>query len=406
MTTPVQPPFQVLDGRPALPGFSIAERDRRYARVRELMRQHGLDCLIAPPAEPYEPQASSRYLTQIGGLQGGAWAILPLEGEATAIVSSEREQVMWRANLRWPADLRWGEGSRLVPERLRELGLADARIGVTGLVGQYHRAEGVIPFTTWSKLTAALPGARFEPADEVLNLARVVKGAEEIAVIRAIVEANEAAIARMAEVARPGVSEATVWLEMAKVLMSATYDYPARLSLGANGRPANASNTMALPIVLEDGGVLSQEIDARLQGYRAQCNHSILVGSLNADAYREAMQVAIETFLHLVDWVRPGRTVGELLDEYQAFLARHGAAGGGVLIHTNGLGSDKPRVAPSVQGPERQMVIEPGWTFTVKTFARVPRTGVAAMVGEPMTVSEQGARRLGKRELAPIVTGS
>jgi hypothetical protein len=58
----------------------------------------------------------------------------------------------------------------------------------------------------------------------------------------------------------------SVIYQMAKVLISHTADYPARLSFGSNNGPANASNTMALPIAMQDGGVLSQEIDARLQG--------------------------------------------------------------------------------------------------------------------------------------------
>src|SRR5947209_17354191 len=101
-------PFAVRDGRRVLPSFSPAERDRRYAGVRARMREAGIDCLIAAPGEPFEPQASSRYLTQIGGLQGAAWAVLPLDGEATAILSSEREHRMWSGHLEWPTDLRWG----------------------------------------------------------------------------------------------------------------------------------------------------------------------------------------------------------------------------------------------------------------------------------------------------------
>jgi len=70
------------------------------------MSQRDLDCLLAPAADVGEPQANSRYLCQIGGVQGGAWVIFPASGEATAIVASEREQRMWAANLVWPEDLR------------------------------------------------------------------------------------------------------------------------------------------------------------------------------------------------------------------------------------------------------------------------------------------------------------
>lgn len=399
-------PFQTDGtGKRVLASFSLAERERRYAQVRRLMAERNLDCLLAPAADVGEPQANSRYLCQIGGVQGGAWVVFPASGEVTAILSSERELRMWVANLIWPKDIRWGVASELVPARVKELGLERGRIGVTGLVDQYQRPEGVIPFESWRRITAALPNAAFVSANEVLEFSRVVKGPEEIAVIQRITNANEAAIARMMEVARAGVEEATVWIEMAKVLISHTADYPARLSLGSNGRPANAGNTMALPIKMEDGGILSQEIDARLQGYRAQCNHSILTGTKNTDRYREAMRVAIEVFLGLVDWVKPGKTIGGLLDEFVRLADRRGAVGSSVLVHTNGLGSDRPRVGPGPFAKDRDMVIQPGFTFTIKTHVEMKSTGTRSLVGEPITVMEAGARRLGHRELVPFVTG-
>lgn len=114
------------------PQFSVAERDRRYAAVRVLMEQAGLDCLVAPPGELWEAQANSRYLTQIGGMQGGAWAVMPLEGDATAIVRAERERVMWAQLLEWPRDIRCGSGPELVANRLRELGAEHGRVGMLG----------------------------------------------------------------------------------------------------------------------------------------------------------------------------------------------------------------------------------------------------------------------------------
>ena len=400
---PVDPFRTDENGNRLLPSFSLAERDRRYGRVRRLMAERNLDCLLAPAADVGEPQANSRYLCQIGGVQGGAWVIFPSSGEATAIVASERERRMWAANLAWPQDIRWGNFSDLVPQRLRELNLGKSRIGVTGLLQQYRTPEGTIPFETWRLISAALPEATFTPANDVLEFARMVKGQEEIAVIQRITDANEAAIARMMEIARPGMEEGELWIEMAKVLISHTADYPARLSLGSNNKTANASNSMGLAIAMQDGGVLCQEIDARLQGYRAQCNHSILIGSKNADAYRQATHIAIECFQGIVAWVRPGNTIGGLIDEFVRLAEARGAKGGGVLVHTNGLGADRPRVGPGPAAHDRDIVIEPGFTFTVKT--QIDFKGTPALVGEPITVGESGARRLGHRNLEPFVTG-
>jgi len=404
MTNTTVDPFQTgADGTRRLPSFSLAERDRRYARVRRLMREQNLDCLLAPAADNGEPQANSRYLCQMGGVQGGAWVVFPTSGEVTAILSSERELRMWAANLFWPSDIRWGDFSKLVPDRLRELGLAKSRIGITGLLAQYRMTDGTIPFETWRRISAALPEATFVPANDVLEFARIVKGPEEIAVIQRIADADEAAIAKMMEIAKPGMEEGELWIEMAKVLMAHTADYPARLSLGSNNKTANASNSMGLAIAMREGGVLCQEIDARLQGYRAQCNHSILIGSKNADVYRAATNIAIECFQSIVAWAKPGNTIGGLINEFVRLAEARGAKGGGVLVHTNGLGADRPRVGPGPAGHDREIVIEPGFTFTVKT--QIDFKGTPALIGEPITVSDSGARRLGHRKLEPFVSG-
>ncbi|MGH7772482.1 MAG: aminopeptidase P family N-terminal domain-containing protein, partial [Candidatus Binatia bacterium] len=141
-----------ISGRRVLPSFSLAERDRRYAQVRKLMAERNLDCLLAPAADVGEPQANSRYLCQIGGVQGGAWVVFPASGEITAIVSSEREMRMWVANLIWPKDIRWGSFSQLVTDRIKELGLARSRIGVTGMADQYRYSEGVILYESWRRI--------------------------------------------------------------------------------------------------------------------------------------------------------------------------------------------------------------------------------------------------------------
>ena len=155
---------------------------------------------------------------------------------------------------------------------------------------------------------------------------------------------------------------------------------------------------------IEDGSIVSQEIDARLQGYRAQCNHSILVGSRGAEAYRASMRAAVEVFQHLLGWLRPGRTVGQFLAEYEWAATRRRGVAGSVVMHTCGLGSDRPRVGVGGQANSVDWRIEAGWTFTIKTHFRDIDTRVATQVGEPVTITTTGARRLGHRTLAPIVT--
>ena len=51
------------------PRFSLAERDRRWRAVRELMRRERLDVIITPQntGHSMDYQANTRYLTHVGG---------------------------------------------------------------------------------------------------------------------------------------------------------------------------------------------------------------------------------------------------------------------------------------------------------------------------------------------------
>ena len=62
--------------------FSLAERERRWARVRELMRQEKLDALIGFPNQSHwdQFQADIRYLTHIGGHQTEVAVVFPQSG--------------------------------------------------------------------------------------------------------------------------------------------------------------------------------------------------------------------------------------------------------------------------------------------------------------------------------------
>ena len=122
-----------------LPKFSLKERERRWERVRELMREAGLDVFIGFPNQSHwdQFQADIRYLTHIGGHQTEVAMVFPEAGEVTAFVRGANEVEWWSIVQDWVKDIRatrrtWGEP---VIERLGELKLDASRIGVSGLEG-------------------------------------------------------------------------------------------------------------------------------------------------------------------------------------------------------------------------------------------------------------------------------
>src|SRR5215472_8129367 len=175
-----------------LPKFSREERTRRWGRVRELMRQHHLDAIIGFPNQSHwdQFQADIRYLTHIGGHQTEVAVVFPVSGAVTAFVRGGNEIEWWHIAQDWVTDIRptrrsWAEP---VIERMKELKLDRARIGVSGLSGLLRAPEGTVVAGILDKVRHALPAAQYDNATDLLQEARAVKGSEEIAWIERAAE--------------------------------------------------------------------------------------------------------------------------------------------------------------------------------------------------------------------------
>ena len=84
---------------------------------------------------------------------------------------------------------------------------------------------------------------------------------------------------------------------------------------------------------------------------------------------------------------------------------------GGVLLHSSGIGSQRPRVGPTTR-EDMDVVLQPGMTFDLKPTIVMRREVVSdigaknrsVQIGEHVVVTETGAIRLGTRALKPITT--
>ena len=256
-----------------LPKFSAIERDRRWGRVRELMREAGLDAIIGFPNQSHwdQFQADIRYLTHIGGHQYEVAVVFPLSGEVTAFVRGANEVEWWTIAQDWVKDIRatrrtWGEP---VIERMKELKLDGARIGVSGLSGLLRAPEGTVVTGMLEKVKKAFPNAKIENATELLQDARSVKGDEEVAFIERSAGILDRVVEAIVAKARPGVMEnevvATIW----QTIIANGGDYPSMTHWGAGAGVPWASR-MAPHRKLQSGDMINTELEAKYGGYIAQ----------------------------------------------------------------------------------------------------------------------------------------
>ncbi len=386
-----------------IPRLSLAERDRRYRRVRELMDREGLDALVLPAnvSRWEQMMADSRYITTIGGFGTETLTIFPRSGEVTAYVFNR--SAFWLAAQDWVADVRdgrnhWAENAI---ERLRECAAPLKRVGISGLAELIRAPDGIIPWTTVERLKAAFPDAEFTDATRLIQEVRSVKSAEEIALMRRSARIIETMIAAMIETAKPGVRERDVYAAMVHALLSNGGEQPSMLIFGSG---PNVSHGQFVPTdrVLKRGDLLANEIEARYAGYSAQAVAPMSIGPAS-EAYLDLLRVARDAFEAVREVMIPGTPLGKLMDVYTQTVETSGRGQykwAHPMMHARGLGDESPALLGDDDLERfRRLELREGMSFILKPRAR-GAGGLSAQIGDTVLVTPRGGERLGTREMS------
>jgi Xaa-Pro aminopeptidase len=393
--------------------FSLAERNRRWHAVRQLMRRDHLAALIAPPnpGNSTDWQADARYLSHCGGgADTSIGVVFPLEGDVTVVAASAKER--WGPLVQdWVGDVRTvnRQFGAAMGERLRELGLDGQRIGVSGLAGGTRTPEGTIMHGTFRALVDACPHASFVDASELMQEVREVKSDEEIAVLQRSVDIVECALEAQLRAAQPGVPDYVVWAET----MHEMFRRGSELSVHFNWISGPApGRTLTRPTArpLERGDLILGEIEASVLGYRAQRLPVVAVNTCS-QIIRELSAAHEALYLELLPTMRAGVTVRELIEATVAIARRIAPKSGplsglraSLIVHGRGLGDDRPLVLTRLDGI-------PFYDATTRALeARLPENGVYICKpsvatangehefawGDTVRVGKDGARRMGR----------
>ena len=384
--------------------WSVEEIHRRWAAVRAKMKDANLDCLVVCQHHPGEMiserqdgDADIEYLTGIS--LPFKWVILPIEGKVTALSTNQvrgarEEKLSQERGINVRIVDAWSEG---IIDAMKEANVAQGRIGVTDLIDASRQPEGEVTYTTYDRVLKAFPQAKFQPASYLVDGVAALHSPEEIAVLEKTTQVGELGLQAMFESARPGVTQRVVWLAMFNAMVNASGERPFRVSVRADG-PGNSALNRPLEEVMRAGQVLSQECSGCVLGYGSQVNHSVVVGSPSPDDWDAAANDSLDTFQEMVAAIAPGKMVKEICAPYDKRLAARGDKPGALVIHSGGLGT-LPRGGSA--GATGQIVLQAGMVFDVKPAFRL-KSGGTAQFGDSVVVTENGARRLGKREMKVV----
>lgn len=390
------------------PRFSLAERDRRWKAVRELMRQQRIDVIVAPQntGHSMDYQANTRYLTHCGG--GGdsdIAAVFPLEGEVTAIATSAAPR--WPTVQDWTRDIREARRNygRVIVERLKELKVERGRIGITGLgeVEGTRTPEGTILYGTWKQIREAFLSAELVDATSILTEVRYVKSQEEIEALTKSMEIVELGYQAEIAAAKPGVKDWEVWAETQCAFMRNGSEMPVHCNW-VSGKNPKRTLTRPSMRVLERGDLIINEIEASWIGYRAQGVQPVFV-EVADPAHQELIKVQREVFNRACERLKPGITVGELAELTRRAGAeaapKSGPAAGAraeLTMHGRGAGDDGPIITSHARSPRQLAVaLRENIVFICKPSAISADGNSICTWGDTVVVTPHGGRRLGKR---------
>jgi Xaa-Pro aminopeptidase len=383
--------------------FSLEERDRRWAKVRGLMARDGVDVIFCLPCTNSHDRgaADARYLTQLGENSDESVVAFPIEGPVTAWHS--RGGVWPSSN--WFADIRptpRGTGGATVSAWLNENPRFKNKVAIAGLdssiISHIRSAEGEVNWQSVDLIKRNFPGAKFVSATPILGEARWRKSAEEIAFLRKGTVVAEAMLETVNRHARPGVRERHIFAHL--MYASADADGSFQPMIGwSSGPDGRAYHRLEQPSFrsFKTGDVLLLEIEGRWGGYIAQIDQTWGIGTATPELL-DGIKMVFEAFNRVMDKLKPGVTVRELIDA-ATFTGMNGRARTGLGGHGRGTGDDGPLLVAGRPEPTEvlDLIIEEGCSFAIKPSVALDGIGDFARWGETVAVTAKGAERLGTR---------
>jgi Xaa-Pro aminopeptidase len=404
------------------PVLTTAERDRRYAALRALMRSSDLRAIVFFPGGPerLERYASNEVLNGV--------VVLPSDADPIYLIGRHplpRYDVVGADFERWIDDIRLKPGAEGLADVLVEVGGIDARVGVVGLSSRSVGAgAGYIPFSLWASVEAAAPAIAFVDVSVAVEHIVLVKSEEELTLMRTSAALGEAACEAFIGASRDGgrESEAVAAAFAAMVAGGGEVFGPGIIQRSGSDRfgwaPPEWLTMGGGSRVLQRGDTISAEIFAYYAGYQTQQQIDVAIGAPNA-LLRDLEAVCIESYDIGVSMIRPGVMFGEIAAAMERPIIDAGFWNTGPQIQTvspvmyNSATHQNTHVDPRLRGlpsmpptvpQDGDFVLEKGIVFAVQPNALLG--GRRVSIGGAVITTESAAEQLNSLPLVLNVVES
>lgn len=357
----------------------MAVLEARLDRAREVLRDSGVDALLAGPSADLFWLTGYRALP----LERLTLLVLPATGPA-ALVVPELEAP--RARSSGAGDLveivTWKEHEDPLRQVMRALDAAgcppDGRLAVQDRL--------------WSvfllRLQGSLPGATWQSGGAISRELRICKSRDEVELLRAAARAIDRVHSRVPGFLRPGRTETAIARDIADAILDEHEQV--NFVIVASGPNGASPHHETGGRILETGDAIVVDIGGTRDGYCSDMTRNYTLGPA-PERYRELHEALEKAQQAGVEAVRPAVRAEEIDACCRAVIAEAGY--GDRFIHRTGHGigveeHEEPYLVAGNREPLR-----PGMAFSVEPGIYVPGT-YGARIEDIVVVTEQGYERL------------
>ena len=376
------------------PRFSEAEYAQRYARIREMMDEFEVECLLVygDSDHCYMNLANVRYVANYADHQY-SYVVFPRNGDITLLISIPNLQPGAVAMSVVP-DVRWSLGSRrniaqVAAERVLELGLGHGRIG---LVGPDSVRMPSIPHHHYLTLEERLGDAELIYLTEQFEGLRRVQSEEEILWMQKGADFTDAAMQAMVDAIAPGVREFELYgAQHCAYLPRGGHLMFSIMSSTAMSKPRSPHPAAwASERPLEKGDIVMTEISAAYWGYSGQIIRAIALGQ-PPQQYLDLYHLVKEVHDGVRDVLKPGNTEKDVL-RIASKITDAGYTSLTPIVHGWGLGLVWPYIG--TEGSDawwsEGVVFEENQALMVEPNAASPDLTSGIVIGTLHRVSAAG----------------
>jgi Xaa-Pro aminopeptidase len=356
------------------------------AAVRKEMAVQGLDLLLALHDGAHFIERPNAVMALTGFKSIGPTAVaLTRDGGVTVIVTPR-----WDADRAAElADVSRAVGAADLPTALADY-LSDSRVPAarTGAAGLSS-----MPWAIAGRIVALLGG---EPraAEKIVFGSFRRKTAEQIARARTAAEIAELGYGRLLEIARPGMREHELAVELRQTMKRlGAEDNFLMLCAGPHNRAVQPSSGRKL----EAGDIILAEITPSYKGQMAQICRTAVLGP-PGHSLRQGYDLVVRSMEHGIAAAKPGATMADVCRAIDAVLE---AQGYGEYCHPphirrrgHGLGFGSN--LPGDVSLDNTTILEPGMFFVIHPNQYLPETGYL-LCGEPVLLGARGIELLSRR---------